>query len=254
MAPESLGAVTAISVIEHGIPENGLSPSSSRSQTRRAVSLFYGLLAGENDTSDTQLFGLPWTIFDSSEIRTLIERARGYGLAPVTEPADLNAVPVDRPIHFAGRSYTFLYGVLVKTQVSAPPTSLRTRTTCRSAAPASLPLCSTSASRRSPGPSRRRGKPLPVQRAVPLELVRCDMTRDQDACGLVQTRHTVPGSILYQNYWYRSGVNQTMTGTCTRSLVEPSSSPACRRATWSWISAVTTARCSTGTSVATSAF
>jgi hypothetical protein len=37
------------------------------------------------------------------------------------------------------------------------------------------------------------------------------MTRDQDACGLVQIKHTVPGAILYQSYWYRSGVNQTMT-------------------------------------------
>ncbi len=37
------------------------------------------------------------------------------------------------------------------------------------------------------------------------------MTRDQDACGLIQTRHTVPGSILYSSYWYRSGVNRTMT-------------------------------------------
>ncbi len=51
----------------------------------------------------------------------------------------------------------------------------------------------------------------PIQRAIPLELVRCDMTADQDACGLVQIRHTVPGSILYQSYWYRSGVNRTMT-------------------------------------------
>ncbi len=42
------------------------------------------------------------------------------------------------------------------------------------------------------------------------------MTRDQDACGLIQTRHTVPGSILYQNYWYRSGVNQTMTAEPAR--------------------------------------
>ena len=55
------------------------------------------------------------------------------------------------------------------------------------------------------------GGELPVQRAIPLELVRCDMTRDQDACGLLQLRHTVPGPILYQNYWYRSGVNRTMT-------------------------------------------
>ncbi len=51
----------------------------------------------------------------------------------------------------------------------------------------------------------------PVSRRIPLDLVRCDMTRNQDGCGLVQLRHSVPGSILYQSYWYRSGVNQTMT-------------------------------------------
>lgn len=37
------------------------------------------------------------------------------------------------------------------------------------------------------------------------------MTRDQEACGLIQTKHTVPGSILYHSYWYRSGINRTMT-------------------------------------------
>jgi hypothetical protein len=46
---------------------------------------------------------------------------------------------------------------------------------------------------------------------VPLELVRCDTTRDQEACGLLQTKHTVPGAILYRSYWYRSGINRTMT-------------------------------------------
>jgi hypothetical protein len=55
------------------------------------------------------------------------------------------------------------------------------------------------------------GGAQPVQRAIPLELVRCDMTRDQEACGLIQTKHTVPGSILYHSYWYRSGINRTMT-------------------------------------------
>src|ERR1700677_5193665 len=29
-------------------------------------------------------------------------------------------------------------------------------------------------------------------------------------CGLLQLRHTVPGQSMYQNYWYRSGTNQTM--------------------------------------------
>ncbi len=55
------------------------------------------------------------------------------------------------------------------------------------------------------------GGEQPVSRRIPLELVRCDMTRNQDGCGLIQLRHTVPGAILYQSYWYRSGVNQTMT-------------------------------------------
>lgn len=50
----------------------------------------------------------------------------------------------------------------------------------------------------------------PVQRRVPLELVRCDPALDERACGLVQMRHSVPPKVLYQSYWYRSGVNQTM--------------------------------------------
>jgi len=50
----------------------------------------------------------------------------------------------------------------------------------------------------------------PVQRRIPLDLVRCDPARDQDACGLVQMRHSVPPRVLYASYWYRSGVNQTM--------------------------------------------
>ena len=50
--------------------------------------------------------------------------------------------------------------------------------------------------------------PLPL---APLELVRCYSKKKNSACGLVQLKHTVPGSTLYKEYWYRSGVNQTMT-------------------------------------------
>src|SRR5882762_10177015 len=39
---------------------------------------------------------------------------------------------------------------------------------------------------------------------APLELVLCRQ------CRLLQLRHTVPGEMMYQNYWYRSGTNQTM--------------------------------------------
>lgn len=34
--------------------------------------------------------------------------------------------------------------------------------------------------------------------------------KDENACGLLQMEHTVPPSILYSAYWYRSGTNNTM--------------------------------------------
>jgi SAM-dependent methyltransferase len=54
------------------------------------------------------------------------------------------------------------------------------------------------------------GKELPPMRKIPTALVRCDATRDEKACGLLQTINTVPPSVLYSAYWYRSGTNQTM--------------------------------------------
>src|SRR5438552_14880530 len=50
----------------------------------------------------------------------------------------------------------------------------------------------------------------PTTRRIPLRLIRCDPTRDQSACGLLQTSVTVPPEILYSTYWYRSGTNRTM--------------------------------------------
>jgi len=39
---------------------------------------------------------------------------------------------------------------------------------------------------------------------APLDLVKCT------TCHLVQLKHTAPADAMYQNYWYRSGTNQTM--------------------------------------------
>ena len=39
---------------------------------------------------------------------------------------------------------------------------------------------------------------------IPLELVMC---KD---CSLLQLRHTTPAEVMYRQYWYKSGVNQTM--------------------------------------------
>jgi SAM-dependent methyltransferase len=54
------------------------------------------------------------------------------------------------------------------------------------------------------------GKEDPPRRRIPLQLLRCDPTRDEHACGLLQLAHTTPAEILYSAYWYRSGTNQTM--------------------------------------------
>lgn len=51
---------------------------------------------------------------------------------------------------------------------------------------------------------------MPPMRKIPCEIVRCNPTADETACGLLQMKHSVPPEILYAAYWYRSGTNDTM--------------------------------------------
>lgn len=51
---------------------------------------------------------------------------------------------------------------------------------------------------------------MPPTRKLPTQLVRCDVTRNENGCGLLQLAHSFPPEILYANYWYRSGTNATM--------------------------------------------
>lgn len=44
---------------------------------------------------------------------------------------------------------------------------------------------------------------------APLDLVLC--TVKDGGCGLLQLKHTVSNEAMYRNYWYRSGINKTMT-------------------------------------------
>lgn len=43
---------------------------------------------------------------------------------------------------------------------------------------------------------------------APLELILC--RKKDNGCGLLQLRHTVPGELMYREFWYKSGVNQSM--------------------------------------------
>jgi len=54
-----------------------------------------------------------------------------------------------------------------------------------------------------------RDKPDPPK--TPLELVKCNNTKNTNACGLLQLKHSVSPEELYlHNYGYRSAINQTM--------------------------------------------
>ena len=54
------------------------------------------------------------------------------------------------------------------------------------------------------------GNPAKTDSPTPLELIRCDISRRADSCGLVQLRHTVVPEKLYSEYYYQSGINHTM--------------------------------------------
>jgi len=44
---------------------------------------------------------------------------------------------------------------------------------------------------------------------APLEMALCNV--GSGGCGLLQLRHTVPADLMFRRYWYRSGINATMT-------------------------------------------
>lgn len=93
-----------------------------------------------------------------------------------------------------------------------PNTTPTTRTTCRICLAPLEPIL-TLGPQYLPDFPRTAGGPL--HPPVPLDLTRCS----SDSCGLVQLRHTTPRDWLYREYWYRSGVNETMVEEL-RSVVE----------------------------------
>ena len=44
------------------------------------------------------------------------------------------------------------------------------------------------------------GKEIPPMRKIDCSLMRCDPTEDENACGLLQMRKSVPPSVLYSAY------------------------------------------------------
>jgi len=87
---------------------------------------------------------------------------------------------------------------------------LRYRQTCRVCGSTELTPVLDLGEQHLQGSFIKEGRDDPPMRKIPLEVVRCDVERDEQGCGLVQLRHTTPTEILYSSYWYRSGTNNTM--------------------------------------------
>ena len=99
-------------MIEHGVADEALLAEVGRLLRPGGVFLFSTDYWPEKiDTRGIDLFGLPWRIFSRAEIDALVERAAAYDLRPSAPLGDL-AAGAERPIHFAQRDYTFLFGAL----------------------------------------------------------------------------------------------------------------------------------------------
>lgn len=62
-----------------------------------------------------------------------------------------------------------------------------------------------------PGYTPKENDSSPILKKFPLEIVRCDLEKNPKGCGLVQLKHSVNPEYMYERYFYRSGINQTMT-------------------------------------------
>ncbi len=107
IAPASFGAVTAISVIEHGFDSRRLLDRVS--SLLRPGGFFiasFDYWPSKIDTSDTRMFGMDWRIFSRSELDDFREQARAVGLHC---DAAASPEPEERVINWARKRYTFAW-------------------------------------------------------------------------------------------------------------------------------------------------
>jgi len=108
----SFGAITAISVIEHGFDSERLLREISR--LLRPGGFFiasFDYWPEKVDTAGIDIFGMEWRIFSKAEVLAFIEEARAYGLSPCGE-IDLEGG--EKVIRWGGKDYTFAWLALEK--------------------------------------------------------------------------------------------------------------------------------------------
>jgi len=111
-ADGSFACATAISAIEHGFDAGRLLPEVAR--VLRPGGFFVASVdywPEKIDTTGITPYGMTWTIFSRDELRSTIEKALRYGLAPVGE-AHYEAR--ERVARWMGKEYTFAWLALRK--------------------------------------------------------------------------------------------------------------------------------------------
>jgi SAM-dependent methyltransferase len=107
-------AISAISVIEHGVSDEDLCREVSRLLRPGGLFVFTTDYWPRKIVTTERIFGLDWRIFDATEIDALVDVARNHNLRPVSDPRSV-LQEVDIPaIHFAEKDYTFLYGAFIR--------------------------------------------------------------------------------------------------------------------------------------------
>jgi SAM-dependent methyltransferase len=113
----SFGALTCLSVVEHGVSAEALAAEADR--LLRPGGVF--ILTTDFDATgrpheidpEFRLFGLSWRIFTPESLDALIDLFGRHGFS-LLDPSRVDRAHTDRPVHWSGQEYTFTLVALRK--------------------------------------------------------------------------------------------------------------------------------------------
>lgn len=113
----AFGAITCVSVVEHGVDVDALAAEANR--LLRPAGLFFLTTDYDADGAAAaaggaeQHFGQAWTVFDRPGVERMVETFERRGLR-LLHPQERDLSHSERPIFWGGRRYTFLLAAFLK--------------------------------------------------------------------------------------------------------------------------------------------
>jgi SAM-dependent methyltransferase len=109
------GALTCLSVVEHGVPLDALADEARRLLKPGGLFIFTtdfdGSGAPHEIDPSLRLFGQTWTIFNRESLEALIDRFRSRGFTEL-DPLNKDQAHIEKPVHWSNQDYTFTMVVL----------------------------------------------------------------------------------------------------------------------------------------------